>query len=66
MEARLKRLMVVPNCSGEPEILAVDMGAIVELLPPDGLEVGFLRRDDGRTRHIGTLSTGDGLVAPPR
>ena len=54
-------VVAVLNGSGEPEIQAGDVGAIVELLPPDGLEVEFLSRD-GRTRHIGTLSTSDVLV----
>ena len=44
-------MVAVLNGSGEPEIQAGDVGAIVELLPPDGLEVEFPGRD-GRTRHI--------------
>ena len=44
-------MMAVLTGSGEPKIRAGDVGAIVELLPPDGLEIEFLGRD-GRTRHI--------------
>ena len=55
------RSVAVLNGSGEPEIQAGDVGTIVELFPPDSLEVEFLSRD-GRTRHIGTLSIGDVLV----
>ena len=31
-----------------------DVGTVVELLPPDGVEVEFLS-PDGRTRHIGSF-----------
>lgn len=55
------RSVAVLNGSGEPEIQAGDVGTIVELFPPDGLEVEFPSRD-GRTRHVGTLSIGDVLV----
>ena len=54
-------MVAVLNGSGDPEIRAGDVGTVVELLPPDGVEVEFLSRD-GRTRHIGTLSTSDVLV----
>ena len=54
-------MVAVLNGSGDPEIRAGDVGTAVELLPPDGVEVEFLSRD-GRTRHIGTLSTSDVLV----
>ena len=37
------------------------MGTVVELLPPDGLEVEFLDRD-GRTRCLATLTISDVLV----
>lgn len=60
-QPKLMEMVAVLNGSGEPEIQAGDVGTIVELLPPDGLEVEFLSRD-GRTRHVGTLSTGDVLV----
>lgn len=38
-----------------------DVGTVVELLPPDGLEVEFLDRN-GKTRSLTTLSTNDVLV----
>ena len=54
-------MVAVLNGPGDPEIRAGDVGTVVELLPPDGVEVEFLSRD-GRTRHIGTLSISDVLV----
>jgi catabolite regulation protein CreA len=38
-----------------------DVGTVVELLPPDGIEVEFLDRD-GRTRCLATLSIDDVLT----
>ena len=38
-----------------------DVGTVVELLPPDGLEVEFLDRN-GRTRCLATLSVEDVLT----
>lgn len=38
-----------------------DVGTVVELLPPDGLEVEFLDRN-GKTLSIATLSIADVLV----
>jgi len=38
-----------------------DVGTVVELLPPDGLEVEFLDRH-GRTRGLATLSIDDVLT----
>jgi hypothetical protein len=38
-----------------------DIGTVVELLSPDGLEVEFLDRDD-RTRCLATLSLDDVLT----
>ena len=60
-QLKLLDLVAVLRSSGDPEIQAGDVGTIVELLPSDALEVEFLSRD-GRTRHIGTLSTDDVLV----
>ena len=60
-QLKLLELVAVLHSSSDPEIRAGDVGTIVELLPPDALEVEFLSRD-GRTRHIGTLSTDDVLV----
>ncbi len=47
-------LVAVLASPGDPEIRAGDVGTVVELLPPDAVEVEFLSRD-GRTRHVGTL-----------
>ena len=58
---RLLDLVVVLNGSGDPDICAGDVGTVVELLPPDGVEVEFVSRD-GWTRHVGTLSADDALV----
>jgi hypothetical protein len=46
-----------PNAS----VTVGDVGTVVELLPPDGLEVEFLDRD-GKTLSITTLSNADVLV----
>ena len=60
-QLELLDMVAVLNGSGDPAIRAGDVGTVVELLPPDGLEIEFLSRD-GRTRHVGTLSVGDVLV----
>ena len=58
---KLLDMVAVLNGSREPEVKVGDVGTVVEVLPPDGLEVEFLSRD-GRTRHVSTLSIGDVLV----
>ena len=60
-QLQLLDMVAVLDRSDDPEIRAGDVGTVVELLSPDVLEVEFLRCD-GRTRHIGTLSTDDVLV----
>lgn len=60
-QLKLLDLVAVLHSSSDLEIRMGDVGTIVELLPPDALEVEFLSRD-GRTRHIGTLSSNDVLV----
>ena len=60
-QLKLLDLVAVLHSSSDSEIRTGDVGTIVELLPPDALEVEFLSRD-GRTRHLGTLSTDDVLV----
>ena len=60
-ELKLLDLVAVLHRSSDPKVHAGDVGTVVELLPPDALEVEFLSRN-GRTRHIGTLSTDDVLV----
>ena len=37
-----------------PDVQVGDVGTVVELLPPDGVEVEFLSADGG-TRHIGSF-----------
>ncbi len=57
--SRTPRLLDVVAVLEPPEGVDVqsgDVGTVVELLPPDGLEVEFLDRD-GRTRCLATLST---------
>jgi hypothetical protein len=43
------------------DVTVGDVGTVVELLPPDGLEVEFLDRN-GKTFCVATFSTGDVLV----
>jgi hypothetical protein len=38
-----------------------DVGTVVELLPPDGVEVEFIDRE-GRTRTVATMGVSDILV----
>ncbi len=52
----------------DPEIRTGNFGTVVELLPPDAVEVEFLGRD-GHTRHVGALRLENVLAlnrAPPR
>lgn len=59
-QPKLLDLVAVTNCpDGEP-VEVGDVGTVVELLPPDGVEVEFLDRD-GRTRCVATLSV-DGVL----
>ena len=60
-ELKLLDLVAVLRSSSDSRVHAGDVGTVVELLPPDALEVEFLSRN-GRTRHVGTFSTGDVLV----
>ncbi len=54
-------LVAVLNAPRAAEVEVGDVGTVVELLPPDGLEVEFLNRD-GKTRCVATLATDDVLV----
>ena len=56
----LDMVAVTNRPAGEP-VEVGDVGTVVELLPPDGVEVEFLDRD-GRTRCVATLSFADVLV----
>ena len=58
---KLLDMVAVLRSSEESEVQMGDVGTVVELLPPDGIEVEFLDRD-GRTRCIATLRVDDVLV----
>jgi len=60
-QPKLLDLVGVLNASADSEVEVGDVGTIVELLPPDGLEVEFLDRD-GRTRCVATFSVDEVLV----
>jgi hypothetical protein len=60
-QPKLLDLVAVLNGSAEGEVRAGDVGTVVELLPPDGAEVEFVRRD-GRTRSVVALPLRDLLV----
>ncbi|MDZ4659197.1 MAG: DUF4926 domain-containing protein [Bythopirellula sp.] len=54
-------IVAVLNNAGESDVEVGDVGTVVELLPPDGIEVEFLDRA-GRTRCVATLTGNDLLV----
>jgi len=60
-EPKLLDLIAVTDVSPQSEVAVGDVGTVVEVLPPDGLEVEFLDRD-GRTRCVATLKVRDVLV----
>lgn len=60
-QPQLLDIVAVLNSRGESGIEVGDVGTVVELLPPDGLEVEFLDRE-GRTRCVATLTMNDVLV----
>jgi uncharacterized protein DUF4926 len=60
-EPKLLDLVAVTSAGADSEIAVGDVGTVVELLPPDGLEVEFLDRD-GRTACVATLKAKDVLV----
>jgi catabolite regulation protein CreA len=60
-QPQLLDIVAVLNSAGESNVEVGDVGTVVELLPPDGLEVEFLDRD-GRTRCVATLAANDILV----
>ena len=64
MQARRPKLLDLIAVLKRPPDIDVeigDVGTVVELLSPDGLEVEFLDRD-GRTRCLATLSIDDVLT----
>jgi hypothetical protein len=58
---KLFDIVAVLNRADESDVEVGDVGTVVELLPPDGLEVEFLDRD-GRTRCVATFASNDVLV----
>jgi len=60
-EPNLLDLVAVLNVPGDIPVEVGDVGTVVELLPPDAVEVEFLHRD-GRTRCTATLAAVDVLV----
>jgi hypothetical protein len=54
-------VVAVLNAPEDSDVAVGDVGTVVEVLPPDGLEVEFLDRD-GRTRCLTTLRVNDVLV----
>ncbi|GIW55606.1 MAG: hypothetical protein KatS3mg082_2010 [Nitrospiraceae bacterium] len=58
---KLLDMVAVLRSADDSEVQVGDVGTVVELLPPDGIEVEFLDRH-GRTRCIATLSVDDVLV----
>lgn len=58
---QLLDLVAVLQPPRDATVTVGDVGTVVELLPPDGLEVEFLDRN-GKTLSIATLSIADVLV----
>ncbi len=58
---KLFDLVAVVRADESADVQAGDVGTVVEVLSPDGLEVEFLDRD-GRTRSVTTLKIADILV----
>ena len=58
---QLLDLVAVLKRPPDADVEVGDVGTVVELLPPDGVEVEFLDRD-GRTRCLATLSVDTVLV----
>jgi hypothetical protein len=54
-------LVAVTSSPPNSDVSVGDVGTVVELLSPDGLEVEFLA-PDGRTRCVTTLKVTDVLV----
>ncbi len=54
-------MIAVLSAPSDAPVEVGDVGTVVELLPPDAVEVEFLHRD-GRTRCVATLPVADVLV----
>ena len=60
-QPKLLDMVAVTTSPADSEVEIGDVGTVVELLPPDGVEVEFLDQT-GRTRCVATLSVNDVLV----
>jgi hypothetical protein len=60
-QPKLLDLVAVLKEPPDADVEVGDVGTVVELLPPDGLEVEFLDCD-GRTRCVATLSVDEVLT----
>lgn len=58
---KLLDMVAVLGAPQDPQVEVGDVGTVVELLPPDAVEVEFLQRD-GRTRCVATLQVSSVLV----
>ena len=58
---KLLDMVAVLESAANDSIAVGDVGTVVEVLPPDGIEVEFIHRN-GRTRTVATLKVGDVLV----
>jgi hypothetical protein len=58
---QLLDLVAVLRSGDQPQVEIGDVGTVVQLLPPDGLEVEFLDRS-GRTRCLATFRVDDVLL----
>ena len=59
--SKLLGLVAVLKSPPDANVEVGDVGTVVELLPPDGIEVEFLDRD-GRIRCLAILSVADVLT----
>jgi Domain of unknown function (DUF4926) len=59
-QPKLLEVVAVVNRPAEIDVQVGDVGTVVELLPPDGVEVDVFDRD-GRTRCVATLAVADVL-----
>ena len=58
---QLLDIVAVLDSAGDDGVEVGDVGTVVELLPPDGVEVEFVDRN-GRTRNVSTFPVNKVLV----
>ncbi len=58
---QLLDMVAILDRAGDDSVETGDVGTVVELLPPDAVEVEFLGRD-GRTRGVSTFPVSQVLV----